>query len=218
MKTADDDTKYQIRQLNNLVHELQSRKSANHQSGGMTIASYLNVPRKLFEDGYYDAFKINRDFGDIFLHYTQTGKTPIEAFTDEDDHVFDNNINALRYLSGEYNIWWGHSSGQEEQVKSALRDWLNARNLIASESPDFSYYVDHEGNKQGVGWITVAKLENPFSSEKEFRDKILDKLNIYRMSAWSDDNLIIDSFWDYKWSDPNYVQNEIEHLRQFFPR
>jgi archaellum biogenesis ATPase FlaH len=95
---------------------------------------------------------------------------------------------------------------------------LNARNLIASESPDFSYYVDHEGNKQGVGWITVAKLENPFSSEKEFRDKILDKLNIYRMSAWSDDNLIIDSFWDYKWSDPNYVQNEIEHLRQFFPR
>ena len=218
MKTADDDTKYQIRQLNNLVHELQSRKTASNETGGMTIASYLNVSRKLFEDNYYDYFKLNREFGDIFLHYSQTGKTPIEAFTDEDDHVFDNNINALRYLSGEYNIWWGHGSSQVEQLKNTLRDWLNARNLIASESPDFSYYIDQEGNKQGIGWITVAKLENPFSTDREFRDNILNKLNIYEMTAWSDDNLLANLVWDYKWSDPNYVQNEIEHLKEFFPR
>ena len=124
----------------------------------------------------------------------------------------------MRYLSGEYNIWWGHSSGQAEQLKNTLRNWLNERNLIASESPDFSYYVDQDGNKQGIGWITVAKLENPFSTEKEFRDEILNKLNIYRMSAFDSDNKVAECAWDYKWSDPNYVQNEIEHLREFFPR
>lgn len=220
MKTADDDTKYQIRQLNNLVHELQSRKTANYNSGGMTIASYLNVQRELFQDNYYDYFNLNREFGDIFLHYSQTGKTPIEAFTDEDDHVFDNNINALRYLSGEYNIWWGEGDSEShiQNTKNALRDWLNARNLIVSESSDFSYYVDQDGNKQGIGWINVAKLRNPYSTNKQFRDQILNKLNIYRMSAWSGDNLIAEHTWDYKWSDPDYVQNEIEHLREFFPR
>lgn len=220
MKTADDDTKYQIRQLNNLVHELQSRKGASLESGGMTIASYLNVPRRLFDDHYYDYFEINRDFGDIFLHYSQTGKTPIEAFSDHDDHVFDNNINALRYLSGEYNIWWGQSYTPDmvNEVKTRLRDWLNQRNLIVSEADDFSYYVDSEGNKQGIGWINVAKLQNPFSSSREFRDNILNKLNIYSMRAIENGAIVAENIWDYKWSDPDYTQNEIDHLREFFPR
>ncbi len=220
MKTADDPTKYQIRQLNNLVHELQSRKGASLDGGGMTVASYLNVKRKLFDDDYYDYFEINRDFGDIFLHYSQTGKTPIEAYSDRDDHVFDNNINALRYLSGEYNIWWGQSITPEkvDSIKSDLRDWLNTRQLIREESSDFSYYVDSDGNKQGIGWINVAKLENPFSTSREFRNNILNKLNIYKMTAFVDDTKVAEHIWDYKWSDPDYTENEIEHLREFFPR
>lgn len=219
MKTADDDTKYQIRQLNNLVHELQSRKTANN-FGGMTVASYLNVERELFKDEYYDYFDVNRNFGDIFLHYSQTGKTPIEAFQDDDDHVFDNNINALRYLSGEYNIWWSSSFTQDKiiEIKQKLREWLNARNLIVEESDNFSYYVDSDGNKQGIGWINVAKLRNPYSTDKEFRENILNKLNIYKMTAYENENKLAECIWDYKWSDPDYVQNEIDHLREFFPR
>lgn len=219
MLTADDDTKYQIRQLNNLVHELQSRKTAN-VFGGQTVASYLNVERELFKDEYYDYFDINRDFGDIFLHYTQTGKTPIEAFQDEDDHVFDNNINALRYLSGEYNIWWSSSLTPEkiDLIKNALRDWLNNRNLIVEEAEDFSYYVDSDGNKQGIGWINVAKLRNPYDTDQEFRENILNKLNIYKMVAYDSGIKLAEHVWDYKWSDPDYVENEIEHLREFFPR
>lgn len=220
MKTADDDTKYQIRQLNNLVHELQSRSDASLDGGGMTVASYLNVVRKEFEDSYYDSFELNRDFGDIFLHYSQTGKTPIEAFTDEDDHVFDNNINALRYLSGEYNIWWGPSMDQQEidRTKTELRAWLNSRGLIKEESTNFSYYVDSDGNKQGIGWINVAKLINPFSTNREFRDSILNKLNVYSMAAFDGDQKLAECVWDYKWSDEDYIQNEIEHLRDYFPR
>lgn len=224
MKTADDPTKYQIRQLNNLVHELQSRKNVESVPFShiqpMSVISYLNVKRHLFQDHYYDHFDVNKDFGSIFLHYSQTGKTPIEAFTDQDDHVFDNNINALRYLSGEYNIWWGAPLSQNRitQIKTELREWLNLRNLIKEEGPNFSYYVDENGNKQGIGWITVAKIENPFSTKEQLLSQVLSKLNILKLTAYINNNEIAQHIWPYSWADANYEDLELSILKDHFPR
>ena len=224
MKTADDDTKYQIRQLNNLVHELQARKHVDdvrfEDIQPMSIISYLNVERELFDDDYYDYFDVNRNFGDVFLHYSQTGKTPIEAFMDQDDHVFDDNINALRYLSGEYNIWWGDSYSDEKKnkIKTDLRNWLNERNLIAAEHPDFSYYVDHEGNKQGIGWITVATIENPFPTKVELLKAVSKRLNITSLKVFNGNELLCEHTWNYSWADKDYEEQEIDALREYFPR
>ena len=78
---------------------------------------------------------MNREFGDVFLHYAQTGKTPIEAFEDNDDYVFNNNINALRYMSGEFNIWWSNSTEDSEitSTKERLRNWLKERDVVLEE-------------------------------------------------------------------------------------
>lgn len=224
MRKADDRTKYQIRQLNNLVHELQSRKNVEgvpfEYIQPMTIVSYLNVKRELFKDHFYDYFDVNKDFGSIFLHYTQTGKTPIEAFSDHDDHVFDNNINALRYLSGEYNIWWGESlsDSKVEKIKSELRNWLTDRNLIKEEAPNFSYYVDHEGNKQGIGWITVAKIQNPFLSKDRLLKEVAPKLNISKLTAFVNNQIVAEHSWPYSWADPDYEEKQFELLKDHFPR
>lgn len=224
MKTADDETKYQIRQLNNLVHETQSRKNvegiAFKDIQPMSIISYLNVERELFSDEYYDYFDLNREFGDIFLHYTQTGKTPIEAFTDEDDHVFDNNINALRYVSGEYNIWWGDPTPHTtiEQTKTKLKNWLNARGVIKEEGPNFNYYIDHDGNKQGIGWVSVAKIENPFETKTELLQSVMSKLNIVQLSAYLDNNKVSSHSWPESWADDGFHSTQLEMLREFFPR
>ena len=224
MKTADDPTKYQIRQLNNLVHELQSRKNVEgvpfKHIEPMSVISYLNIQRSLFEDHYYDYFDINKEFGSIFLHYSQTGKTPIEAFTDNDDHVFDDNINALRYLSGEYNIWWGNSLSQSRisQIKNDLKDWLNSRGLITSEGPNFSYYVDQDGNKQGIGWITVAKIQNPFLTKEKLLEEVLPRLNILKLSAYINNKEVASHHWPYSWADQNYESIELSVLKDHFPR
>lgn len=224
MKTADDQTKYQIRQLNNLVHELQSRKNVEgvdfKHIQPMSIISYLNVTRELFKDEFYDYFNLNRELGDVYLHYTQTGKTPIEAFTDDDHDVFNDNINALRYISGEYNIWWGDStsSSEIEKTKNNLRDWLNERNLIKEEGPAFNYYIDHDGNKQGIGWVSVAKIVNPFSTKDELLRAVITKLNIVKLTAYKDNQVIAEHSWPYSWADNNYRSSEIEILKDYFPR
>lgn len=224
MITANDNTKYQIRQLNNLVHELQSRQVADMSNlehcQPHTIVSYLNIERELFEDSYFDYFSHTREFGEVYLHYSQTGKTPVEAYSDNDDDVFDNNINALRYVSGEYNIWWGDPMSDEDVLyfKNQVRQYLNERNLIVEEGPDFNYYVDSQGNKQGIGYVPVAKVVNPFETTHDLKKKVLKKLNIHALTAYLDDKEIAKHVWDYSWADSDYQEKEIETLREFFPR
>jgi len=217
MRSADPKTSYAIRQLNNLVHELQARKYAN--KSGMTVVSYLDPIREEFDEQHYDSFSINRNFGDIFLHYAQTGKTPIEAFEDNDDYVFNNNINALRYMSGEFNIWWNASTSESDvnSTKEKLGAWLNAREVIMQEQDDFCYYVDPDGNKQGIGWLTVAKIKNPFETEDELVEEVNKRLNIYKLACYIDGEFVTEMQWDYKWSDEDYIENEVEYLTPLFP-
>lgn len=224
MKTADDVTKYQIRQLNNLVHELQSRRNVEgvdfKNIQPMTIVSYLNIERELFQDDYYNYFDLNKNFGDIFLHYSQTGKTPIEAYTDRDNHVFDNNINALRYISGEYNVWWGDSmpATVSAETKNNLKLWLTDKGVIKSEEQNLSYYVDQNNNKQGIGWITVAQIVNPYNSKEELLREISTKLNIVKLTAYINDFEIASHSWNYSWADDTYEELEISILKDYFPR
>ena len=224
MKTADDPTKYQIRQLNNLVHELQSRQGAEgcpiEHCHPNTIVSYLNVTRELFKDQYYDYFSHRREFGEVYLHYSQTGKTPVEAYSDNDDDVFDNNINALRYLSGEYNIWWGDPMTDEQVLdfKNQVRQYLNDRNLIVEEGPEFNYYVDSQGNKQGIGYVPVAKIQNPFDTVQDLKKIVLNNLNIHKLSAYENNKLVASNVWNYSWADDTYDEQQIEILKDHFPR
>lgn len=222
MRKASPEAAYAIRQLNNLVHELQSRRFAetHPEYVGVTIVSYLNPVRELFADEYYDSFSLNRDFGDIFLHYAQTGKTPIEAFEDNDDYIFNNNINALRYMSGEFNICWFDSVSVEhiKSTKEKLRQWLFERDVVMQEQDDFCYYVDHNGDKQGIGWLTVAKIEHDFKTNAELKEEVIKRLNIYKLCCYKNNKKISEVVWDYKWSDPDYIKNEIEYLTPLFPR
>ena len=144
----------------------------------------------------------------------------MEAFTDDDDHVGDENINALRYISGEYNLWWGRSYTEEQvaERKSSLRKWLNKRDLIKSEHPDFNYYVDERGDKQGVGWVRVGRLTTPYNTRQELMSKILTRLNIVKLQTFTDDELQAENTWDYSWADKDYEEKQIELLRPHFPR
>lgn len=220
MKTASPSAAYSIRQLNNLVHELASRKSAVVGGSGMTVVSYMNPVRELFDDNYYDSFSLNRNFGDIFLHYAQTGKTPIEAFEDNDDYVFNNNINALRYMSGEFNIWWNSSTSDTKinQIKEELRQWLADRDVILQEHENFCYYIDQDGNKQGIGWLTVAKIDKQGLTEKDLIAEVTKRLNIYKIACYENNEKISEVVWDYKWTDSDYLEKDIEYLTPLLPR
>jgi hypothetical protein len=92
-KQADTQTKYAIRQLNNICHEIESwvlsyRKSIVDPEWvrPSQITTFLNAPRYDLAEEDYELFKQNRydrDLGGVYLHWSQVGKTLFEVFRDE---------------------------------------------------------------------------------------------------------------------------------------
>ena len=92
-KQADNETKYAIRQLNILCHELESWVSSYRKSKyepewmrPSQITTFLHAPRYDLHEKDFDLFKQNRydrELGGVYLHWSQIGKTLIEVFRDE---------------------------------------------------------------------------------------------------------------------------------------
>ena len=93
-KQADYKTKYAIRQLNNICHEIESWVNADRKKAcepdwmrPSQIVTFLNAPRYKLKDDDYKLFqqnRYNREIGGVYLHWAQVGKTLFEVFRDED--------------------------------------------------------------------------------------------------------------------------------------
>ena len=70
--------------------------------------------RRGFQENKYD-----RQFGHVYMHWTQIGKTLIEVFRDEGapdlDEATCEAITHLRYYSGEFDIEWGQDVTRENK-------------------------------------------------------------------------------------------------------
>jgi hypothetical protein len=122
-KRADYETKFAIRQLNNLCHEAESlllskrkQREAPDWVRPSQITTFLNCPRYEFPGICKTAFSernYNRHFGEVYLHWTQIGKTLFEVYRDEAgvdiDQATCDAITHLRYYSGEFDIEWAQS-------------------------------------------------------------------------------------------------------------
>ena len=145
---ADYKTKYAIRQLNNICHELESlvlsrRKAitAPEWIRPSQITTWLEADRYQLRDEHRQGFISNgydRVLGGVYMHWTQIGKTLFEVFRDE--HAPDltgtvcEAITHLQYYSGEFDIEWGndvvygggrswHTTEQDQ-----FREWLIRNN------------------------------------------------------------------------------------------
>ena len=131
-KLADYETKYAIRQLNNLCHEIESlvlsirkKYTAPEWVRPSQITTFLQADRYKLTGTHRELFKINgydRRFGNVYMHWTQVGKTLFEVFRDEDAPVIDNTvceaISSLQYYSGEFDVEWG-----QDVVYGGLQPW-----------------------------------------------------------------------------------------------
>ena len=120
-KLADYDTKWAIRQLNDLCHELESWVLSNRKKTQAPewqrpsqITTFLNAPRQDLKDEDYELFlktRYDREFGGVYLHWAQVGKTQFEMFRDEHGRDIDeatcSAINSLKFYSGEFDVEWG---------------------------------------------------------------------------------------------------------------
>jgi hypothetical protein len=128
---ADVDTKYAIRQLNNVCHEMENLILSTRKKNTVPewirpsqITTWIGAPRYDLTDQHREICKQNgydRRFGHVYMHWTQIGKTLFEVWRDEKappliigddptDISFDTGavceaITSLRYYSGESRLF-----------------------------------------------------------------------------------------------------------------
>jgi len=165
-KQTDYKTKYAIRQLNNLCHEIENwvlsyRKSVVDPAWmrPSQITTFLNAPRYNLHDEDYELFKqnrYNRELGGVYLHWSQVGKTLYEVFRDEGGSKLDeatcSTINHQKYYSGEFDIEWGDTITEQthpfkkKEIEN-FKSWLKLNNY------------DWEDPKLSLGYIKIGQVD-----------------------------------------------------------
>jgi hypothetical protein len=218
-RRADHTTKYAIRELNTICHELESlilclRKKATLPEWvrSTQITTFLNCPRYSLTDEHRELFLENgydRKFGGVYMHWTQIGKTLFEVWRDENAPKLDATtceaITHLQYYSGEFDIEWGNSvflngpfpwHNQEQRV---FNRWLIKNGL------------DPKDKKLSLGYLPIGQVDlTPFgdSDPIKIRETLGKYLDIYSIQADE-----VSNTFDYCWTDPDYKQMQIEIMK-----
>lgn len=219
-KVADYATKYAIRQLNVICHEMESlilsQRKARVQPEWIRptqITTFLAADRYTLKDEHRQGFVTNgydRRFGHVYMHWTQIGKTLFEVFRDEGAPVLDSTvceaITHLEYYSGEFDIEWakdvtlemGYPWHNKEQQE--FKDWLVANGL------------DPQDPKLSLGYLPVGyvDLEGSFgtSNMQEIWDQLSTHLDIVSIETAN-----VKNTFNYCWTDSDYKEQQIESMR-----
>jgi len=223
-KQANIKTKYAIRQLNNICHEIESwvlsyRKSVIDPDWirPSQITTFLNAPRTELHEEDFELFKQNRydrELGGVYLHWSQVGKTLFEVFRDEHapkmTDTLCSEINHQKYYSGEFDIEWGQTITEDtnefkKQEMDEYRTWLKENNY------------DWEDPKLSLGYIKIGQvdLQRTFGSSatfKEIYETMSKNLNISNIKTMS--NRTIECAYPYTLDSDDWQQIQIESLRQ----
>ena len=219
-KSADYNTKFAIRQLNLLCHEAESlmlsqRKQINAPEWirPSQITTFLNAPRLEFPNKYkttFDETRYDRRLGEVYLHWTQIGKTLYEVYNDENgadiNETVCDAITHLRYYSGEFDIEWAQdityngANPWHTKKMNGFREWLH-RNRFDAQNTEYNY-----------GYHTVGQvdLQSSFGTDdfKEICAILSEYLDIYKIEAGD-----ASAIYDYAWTDSDYYQQQINRLK-----
>jgi len=216
---ADDSTRWHIRQLNLLCHELESlvlsmRKAvqAPEWRRPSQLMCWLQAPRFELEAEDYDLFgidTINRSMGGVYVGVNKAvGKHHWEVFCDEgrDSRIGELVTSSLRpqtQAAGDFDIEWARDPGQYhwQQTKLAeFREWL-ARNGFNPDEPSLTI-----GHPQ-VGQVDLSRS---FGTQdyKKIWAQLAQHLDVYSIRTST-----ATAIYNYSWSDPDYVEQQIRSMK-----
>ena len=223
-KQADIATKYSIRQLNNLCHEIESwvlsyRKSIVDPDWirPSQITTFLNAPRGKLHEEDFELFQNNRydrELGGVYLHWSQVGKTLYEVFRDEHapkmTEALCSEINHQKYYSGEFDIEWGATITEKthqfkKQEMDDYRTWLEENKY------------DWEDPKLSLGYIKIGQvdLQKSFGIEAKFKEiykTMTENLNITRIEILAQQTVHCE--YPYTLDDKEWQEIQMKTLRK----
>jgi hypothetical protein len=216
---ADDTTRWHIRQLNLLCHELESlvlsirkSKTAPEWQRPSQLMCWLQAPRFELDYEDYKLFgieTINRSLGGVYVGVNKAvGKHHWEVFNDEgrDSRVNELVTSTLRsqtQAAGDFDIEWANDPGafpwQIQNLKE-FREWLINNNF------------DPEDKSLTIGHPKVAQVDLVRSFGTVDYEKIWAQLyqhqDVYRISTSA-----AEITYEYRWSDPDYDLQQIRKLK-----
>jgi hypothetical protein len=216
-KIADHKTKYAIRQLNNLCHEIEGWVQSNRKKVIDTewmrpsqITTFLHAPRYELQDDDFEFFKHNRydrELGGVYLHWSQVGKTLFEVFKDKDEAVGEGGINHQKYYSGEFDIEWGQTITEDDNFKkeemNTFRTWLKNNNY------------DWNDPTLALGYIKLGQidLKKSFGTENflEIYKQLSNNLNITKIEVI--EGQTTDCEYSYSLENPDWRQIQINAMK-----
>ena len=222
-KQADYETKYAIRQLNNLCHEIESwvlsyRKSVVDPEWmrPSQITTFLNAPRYDLHEEDYELFKQNRyrrEIGGVYLHWSQVGKTLYEVYRDEDAPVMSealcSEINHQKYYSGEFDIEWGQTIDEDtfdwkQQEMDGYRKWL----------ADNGY--DWEDPKLSLGYIKIGQVDMKLGFQNKPFIEVYNemKTNLNIKSIHTVGTRSWEAYYPYTLDSEDWKQIQIDYLKE----
>jgi len=216
---ADDTTRWHIRQLNLLCHELESLvlsirklKTAPEWQRPSQLMCWLAAPRFELSVEDYELFgieTINRSMGGVYVGVNKTvGKHHWEVFIDEgrDSRVSELVTSTLRsqtQAAGDFDIEWGNDPGGRDWQINELkefRNWLIDNNF---DPDDKSLTIGHPK----VGQVDLVRSFGTTDYQKIWA-QLSQHQNVYRISTST-----ANATYDYHWSDPDYDLQQIRKLK-----
>jgi len=205
----DEYHQWSINNFNWLCHEIESQlrglKAYNDDRSSSSIVVCMDpiIRHDMSEsEGDYDFFQMeDLIFGQVRMHYAQTGKTHREAYHDNDEDIYDSNISGIRYISGEFDVHLNipHPSHSSEKDWASFRQWLRSKD------------VDLNDKTLALGWCVLADFDRYTWGDKTDLE-IMQEL-------WQCDDLVcielhdhtgmplVSKKWTYTWQD-RYFQTK----------
>ena len=216
---ADAETRWHIRQLNLLCHEVESlvlsmRKDqqAPEWKRPSQLMCWLQAPRFELEETDYELFgidTINRSLGGVYVGVNKAvGKHHWEVFCDEgrDSRISELTTSALRAqteAAGDFDIEWARDPGAYHWQITKLREfkeWLEANGFNPG---DKHLTIGHPQ----VGQVDLRRSFGT-SDYAEIWQQLSTKLDVYKIRSSS-----AEAIYDYRWSDADYPEQQQRYLK-----
>lgn len=226
-------TRYAIRQLNLICHELESlilsqRKLLQDPNWvrPSQITTFVHAPRYDLTDEHRQGFvknRYDRVLGGVYMHWTQIGKTLYEVFRDESAPKLNvgndatdisvgagttcEAITALKYYSGEFDVEWAR-----DVVRGGPHPWHD------QEQDQFEAWLrdnglDADNPKLSLGYLKIGQVDLISSFGTDSPEKIWQMLGQH-LDIYSIEVNGIQATFDYSWADPDHEQRQIENLKR----
>lgn len=215
---ADVATRWHIRQLNLLCHELESlvlsmRKQAQAPEWRRPsqLMCWLNAPRFELEPKDLELFgieTINRQLGGVYVGVNKAvGKAHWEVFNDEGcdsrlGELTSTTLRAQTLAAGDFDIEWARDPGSfpwQANRLAEFRAWLEQNGF---DPEDKSLTIGHPK----VAQVNLLKSFGTTDYEKIW-GQLAHHLDVYKIQIGN-----IEATYTYNWSDADYAARQIKEL------